>query len=41
MAVPLGLLGNGTIEFTNAGTVDGGRVAGQFSGELYSWPFGG
>ena len=39
--VPLGLLGNGTIEFTDAGMTDGGRVSGQVSAELFSWPFGG
>lgn len=40
-AVPLGLLGNGTLEFTDAGVTDGGRVSGSLSAELYSWPFGG
>lgn len=40
-AVPQGLLGNGTLEFTDAGTADGGRVSGHFAAELYRWPFGG
>ena len=39
--VPQGLLGNGTMEFLDAGTTDGGFVSGRFSAEVYSWPFGG
>jgi hypothetical protein len=39
--VPQGLLGNGTVEFIDAGVTDGGRVSGHFSAEVFSWPFGG
>ena len=34
-------LGNGTLEFTNAATEDGGVVSGHFDAQLYRWPFGG
>lgn len=39
--VPLGLMGTGTMEFTDAGFAEGSRVSGRFSGDLLSWPFGG
>lgn len=39
--VPVGLLGNGTMSFTNASFTDGGVVSGSFDAQLYSWPFGG
>ncbi len=39
--VPVGLLGNGTLEFTDAGTAPGEHVTGHFSAEVVSWPFGG
>lgn len=38
--VPLALLGPGTMEFTDAGTTDGGVVAGHLTGQVVSWPFG-
>ena len=41
MVVPQGLMGNGTVEFTSAGTEDGGRVSGRIDAQLYRWPFGG
>jgi hypothetical protein len=39
--VPIGLLGQGTLEFTDAGFSNGAPVTGHFSAELFSWPFGG
>lgn len=41
MASPQGLMGNGTIEFTQASATDGGVVSGRFDAQLYRWPFGG
>jgi hypothetical protein len=37
---PVGVLGRGTIEFTGAGTVDGGVVSGHLSAQVLTWPFG-
>ena len=39
--VAQGLMGNGTLEFTDAATEDGGVVSGHFDAQLYRWPFGG
>jgi hypothetical protein len=39
--VPIGLLGQGTVTFTDAGVTDGGAVAGTIDTQVFSWPFGG
>ncbi len=37
---PVGILGPGTIEFTQASATDGGVVSGRVSGTVVTWPFG-
>ncbi len=41
VATPVGIFGNGTLAFEDAGTSDGALVTGHFSAEIYRWPFGG